>query len=106
MAKKKAVPAPKSVRQPRVGEIVHYNLPFGRRRGQHRPAIVTEVDRIAEHETAPVKVNLTVFRGRADDFPDPDAAPDAAPDYSPRYVGWVIYATDGTPSSWHWPPQE
>jgi hypothetical protein len=84
------------VQLPSVGRIVHYVIPSGPHRGEHRPAIITQVWQPIEHESAPGMSNLTVFRGQADDFP-------SDPVYAPQWVGSVCYCPNDTPGTWHWP---
>lgn len=88
--------------QPGIGRIVHYVIPTGPRKGQHRPAVITQVWQPIEHESAPGMSNLTVFRGQADDFPDPVHDPD----YTPKWVGSVLYSAISAPGSWHWPERD
>jgi hypothetical protein len=74
---------------PTVGRDVHYVLPNGERKGEHRAAKVTGVDGTA--------VNLTVFADQADDRPE-----GLGDGFMFRAVS-VPFDESARFGTWHWP---
>lgn len=71
------------------GRIVHYVLPDGRSKGEHRPAIVVKV---WNKEIG--YVNLQVFT---------DFSNDGVPYESGQYWATSVnYSEDPQPRTWHW----
>ena len=81
------------------GRIVHYVLPDGRSKGEHRPAIVVKVWRVGEASYPPENgvSNLQVFTDFSNDY-DGD---------HPGHTGqfWatsVEYNAEKELGTWHW----
>ncbi|MGN6563420.1 MAG: hypothetical protein ACTHMU_12245 [Thermomicrobiales bacterium] len=75
------------------GRMVHYVLPDGRGKGEHRPAVVVHVWRQYQ-EQMPGYSNLLVFT---------DAENDGF--FTSEAVQWrtsVHYNAEGKPGTWHW----
>lgn len=72
------------------GRIVHYVLPDGIRKGEHRPAIVV---RVWDTTQGTGMSNLQVFI---------DGNNDQEQQGSARWVGSVHYDANKAPGTWHW----
>ena len=78
-----------------IGHIVHYVLPGGRNRGEHRPAIVVKV----WEEAAGEAVQLQVFTDSSNDFPTGPGS---------NGVLWAIsvrHDEEQQQGTWHWPEE-
>ena len=76
------------------GQIVHYVLPDGRSRGQHRPAIVVRVN---NRENG--SVNMQVFTDGSNDYLGYGSSGDWFPTL---WKTSVHYSEDKEPGTWHW----
>lgn len=94
--------------RPTVGRIVHYVLPDGRSKGDHRPAIIVRVwgeDQV-KAGTLPASalgtVQLQVFTGGGNDAADYTAS--GGPYASG--IAWktsVVHDEAKSENTWHWP---
>jgi hypothetical protein len=87
-----------SIQKPSVGRIVHYVLPSGPRKGEHRAAIVTGA-------WGGFVANLTVFLDQPNDVIEPSGS--FIPQIAASGRIWSAdYDAAGAPGSWHWPERE
>lgn len=81
------------------GRIVHYVLPDGNSKGDHRPAIIV---RVFESMRESGTVNLQVF---TDGLNDVDSRDEQTQSYG-KGVVWVTsvhYSEEKESRTWHWP---
>lgn len=81
------------MQEPSIGRIVHYVLSEGSFKGEHRPAIITQVWQPISNASNPGMSNLTVFPAQSGDFFSS----------GPQMVGSVLFNELGAEGTWHWP---
>lgn len=88
-------PAPAPIKGLSIGRIVHFVLPDGPGKGEHRPAIIVNI-----WDKASGKVNLQVFMDGSNDVPTyyrDDYAPDT------KWETSVHHSDTHEPRTWHFP---
>lgn len=76
------------------GRIVHYVLPDGTSRGEHRPAIVVKVWRDISQYVTEGRINIQIFT---------DFSNDGDQYASGQYWGTSVpYSETPEPGTWHW----
>jgi hypothetical protein len=80
------------------GRIVHFVLPDGSSKGEHRPAIIVKNWNIP---SAPNMVNLLVFTDCLNDV-DPRDPQTASYGSGVVWITSVHYSEDKEPRTWHW----
>lgn len=84
--------------KPSIGRIVHYVLPAGRHKGEHRPAIIVKIWSVHEYDGS---VQLQVFTDSTNDFThNQDGA------HGLLWATSVTYSEEATPGTYHWPERD
>lgn len=78
--------------KPAVGRIVHFVLPDGCQKGEHRAAIIVRV-----FEGLGQRCNLKVFL---------DGSNDTKTGHYDEWHTSVDFSPAGSPGTWHWPERE
>lgn len=85
------------------GRIVHYVMPDGRCKGEHRPAIIVKIWGDPKQNPPPA-VQLAVFVDGTNDYVN---LPVQGGSFMPTvWETSIVYSETPEPSTWHWPERD